>query len=409
MNVLISGHEICGLIHDLAEELKREGHTVTTVAMPHRFFPYTYDFDQYDFPVSFMSRRFGLEWFWRLAFRVLWELKKDWHKALETRLRVRLARTADLYIRVWANIPFDHQVLAALDGTSTKVVSFLMGSDVRDFQVFVKQYGIDRWQFPAECHTPSLDERLRSLRVHERFADVLLSVPDQMGLALRPYSHLQVPLVLSRFNFNIPGREVPLVVHAPSAPYVKGTDLIEETLARLSAAGIAFEFLSLREMSHEELLRVLADADVLVDELVMHGPGWLSFEAMASGCAVATRYLGSSPACFRPPLIAIDEHNIAESLRHLLTNRDLRLQLAVDGRRYIEMNNGIDHIVEDLLLRATSDSEPDPDYVPTYLRDEYVPASPEEIAVINDATVLVSGEVWYSNVASGHSHDGLVF
>jgi len=80
LKVVISGHEICGLIHDLEVELKRRGHEVTTVAMTHRYFPYSYDYDQHSFPISFFARKYGGEAVWRRAFQVLWEVNRDWHK-----------------------------------------------------------------------------------------------------------------------------------------------------------------------------------------------------------------------------------------------------------------------------------------------------------------------------------------
>lgn len=409
MRIVVSGHEICGLIHDLAEELSRRGHTVVTVAMAHRFFPYTYDYDQYAFLVSYLTRRFGARTVWQRLFQILWELSRRSHKAVEIMLRRRLVSRAQLYIRVWGKIPFDREVLATLDRNRIRVATLLMGSDVRDYDVFRHEYGMTRWQVPPEYHEVRLREKLEVLRTHERYADAIFSVPDQMGLALRPYHHLQVPLQLDRFRYNVPGRAVPVVVHAPSVPHMKGSDVILDALETLSAEGVKFELLTVKDMPQPELLRVLADADVLVDELVLHGPGWLSFEAMASGCAVATHYLDDSPVCFRPPVWNIDESNISDRLRILLTDRQLRVRLAEEGRRYVEQNNRIEEVVDTLLEKVYSAGDAAPDYLPTYLTRHYVPRADEEAETINSANALVEGEPWYRAHVAGHSHDGLVF
>ncbi len=400
MKIVISGHEICGLIHDLAEELGRRGHAVTTIALPHRFFPYSYDYDQYDLPVSLLGKRYGGQEVWRTAFKVLWELNSRWHKSIETRLRLSLLQDTDLYLRVWGLMPFDREVLVA---------SLLMGSDVRDYQVFAQQYGVRSMELPPEYESLLLAHKLSALRTHERYAHAIFSVPDQMGLALRPYHHLQVPLKLSEFQFNVPAREVPKVVHAPSAPLVKGTDKIEAALNQLRQEGCEFEFVSLRDCNHSQVLSVLSDADLVVDELVAHGPGWLSFEAMASGCAVATRYLQDSPAIFRPPVVAIDENNIVDELRRLLTDRALRVRLANEGRRYVEENNSIDHVVTTLLDKVERGNGVRADYMPTFLRDEYIPKNDDEVRTINEANALVSQEAWYRSDIAGHSRNGLVF
>ncbi|MFN2601751.1 MAG: glycosyltransferase [Gemmatimonadaceae bacterium] len=409
MKIVISGHEICGLIHDLAEELRLRGNSVTTIALAHPFFPYSYDYDQYDLPVSFLSKRYGDREVWRAAFKVLWELNSGLHKSIETRLRLSLLRDTDLYIRVWGLIPFDRKVLSVIEKRGTRVASLLMGSDVRDYQVFAQQYGVTSMELPPQHESQSLAQKLDALRTHERYADAIFSVPDQMGLALRPYHHLQVPLKLSEFQFKVPGREVPKVVHAPSAPLVKGTDRIEAALNRLREEGSEFEFVSLRNSTHSDVLSALSDADLLVDELITHGPGWLSFEAMASGCAVATRYLRESPAIFRPPVVAIDENNLVEELRRLLNDRALRVRLANEGRRYVEENNSVDHVVTTLLDKVELGNAGPVDYVPTFLRDQYIPTNEDEVRTLNEANAFVSEEAWYRSNIAGHMRNGLVF
>ncbi|MEJ7760621.1 MAG: glycosyltransferase [Gemmatimonadaceae bacterium] len=409
LRVVISGHEICGLIHDLTEEFRRRGHSVTSVAMPHQFFSYSYDYDQYTFPTSFLSRWLGFNCVWRRIIQAVWETSQGLHNSIEAWLRQRLVRNADLYVRVWGDIPFDQEVFRTIEDSGTRVATMLMGSDVRDYDVFRQQYGIERWLFPPEYHSVPLAKKLQVLRTHERYADAIFSAPDQMGLALRPYHHLQIPLRLEEIEFRVPGRTVPKVVHIPSMPHVKGTDVIEDALERLRTQGIEFDLVSLRDVPHAEVLEVLADADVLVDELIGHGPGWLSFEAMGSGCAVATRYLEDSPACFRPPVWGIDEHSIVPRLHTLLTDRRLRVQLAEDGRRYVEANNGIEHVVDQLLEKLHAGRDAAPDYVPTYLTADYVPRDEAEAAVINAASTCVAGETWYRENVAGKSHDGLVF
>lgn len=406
---MISGHEICGVIGDLADEFERRGHEVVTIAMGHRLFPRRYHYDQHDFPVSALSRLFGMKRLWRRIFQVLWEIDPRLHHAIEKKLRIRVVRGVSLYIRVWGKIPVDREVLVAVKGAGAGVATLLMGSDVRDYNVFRDQYGVTRWEFSQEYLSVPLVEKVQTLRIHERYADAIFSVPDQMGLALRPYHHLQVPLCLDKLVYAVPARAVPVVVHAPSVPHIKGTDVIEAALATLRQEGVAFELVSVRDAAHKELLRILTDADVLVDELIGHGPGWLSFEAMGSGCAVATRYLDSSPACFRPPVWSINEHNIVDRLRTLLTDRDLRIRLAEEGRRYVEKNNRIEHVVDGILERVEAGAMAMHDYVPTYLTTSYVPGSDAEAAAINAANTSVSHEAWYKSSVAGKRHDGLSF
>jgi glycosyltransferase involved in cell wall biosynthesis len=409
MRVVIRGHEICGVVGDLAAEFSRRGDEVLSIALPHRFFPSRFDYDPYTLIPQTLTRVLKWPRAADVANKALWETSSRGYGAVELAIEQRLLRKADLVINVWAGLPREEPLFAALRRQGTRIASFLMGSDVRDYDVFARQYDVAAWTFPAEYFRVPLAEKLATLRRHERYADALFSVPDQMGLAVRPYHHLQVPLVLSRLRHVVPGRTRPRVLHAPSVPHVKGTDIIERTLERLHNEGVDFEFVSVRDLPHEEVLRRLTESDVLVDELVGHGPGWLSFEAMASGCAVATRYLTDSPPCFRPPVVPIDRHNIYDRLRTLLTDRDLRVRLAEEGRRYVETNNSIERVVDRLFVRTMDSETETPDYVPQYLTTALVPASDEEARTINAANALVADQPWYRTHVAGRSHHGLVF
>lgn len=363
MRVVIGGHETCGIVRDLAEEFRRRGHNVVTMAAANRFYKETYDYPLEVLPHelcrALRSRLLGS------AISRLWrKLMPESHRRAELACKRQVLRGADMYVNVWADISGIGELFEYLRGQSTRIASLMMGSDVRDYDLFKSQYGVTCWQFPKEYYSRSTAEKRQLIRIHERHADAIFSVPDQMGLAERPYHHLQVPLHLHRLHYRVPCREIPRVLHAPSVPHVKGTDVIEQAMATLREQGVAFEFLSVRNMAHADLIAVLSDVDVVVDELVCHGPGWLSFEAMGSGCAVATRYLDESPSCFRPPVWNINEHTIVERLRILLTDQELRVRLAEAGRRYVESNNRIDSVVEQLIEKTNLGTTATHDYVP---------------------------------------------
>jgi hypothetical protein len=95
---------------------------------------------------------------------------------------------------------------------------------------------------------------------------------------------------------------------------------------------------------------------------VFHGPGVLGCEAMASGCAVATRFLESSAEDFRPPVWNIDADTIKPKLRQLFADADLRQRLITDGRAYIETHNDSVLVVRNM-IENLSYPQP-PDYTP---------------------------------------------
>jgi len=172
---------------------------------------------------------------------------------------------------------------------------------------------------------------------------LLISQPNQSGLAVRPYMHFFVPVNLSKYEGAIPGREVPVVVHAPSNSKVKGTDAILAALEQLRLDGVHFELRLLQDISNEQVLSVLNYADVVVDQLHFPMHGGLGVEAMASGCALATcNREDYEPFPPQRPIWHIEPGNVYEQLKPLLTDRALRVRLAHGGRKYVERYH--DHV-----------------------------------------------------------------
>ena len=73
----------------------------------------------------------------------------------------------------------------------------------------------------------SLDDKLRFLRMAERYSDLTFGAPNGFQLALKPYHQIFVPIDLSLYAENCYQREFdPVVLHAPSHDDVKGTKSI---------------------------------------------------------------------------------------------------------------------------------------------------------------------------------------
>jgi glycosyltransferase involved in cell wall biosynthesis len=208
----------------------------------------------------------------------------------------------------------------------------------------------------------NVDKKKSYVNIAETYSDLIYSVPDQAGLQTIPYYHLQIPIDLNRFIFKNNERKVPNVLHLPSEPWKKGTDIIENTINELIEEGVKINFFNFRDIPNENIPAILQDMDVLVDEIVLHGPGVLSLEAMASGCAVATRYLISSPDSFRPPIWNIDATNIKNKLKLLFEDFELRQKLIIEGRRYVEENNNSRAVAKNILDNLIKPGLPD--YVP---------------------------------------------
>ncbi len=257
-----------------------------------------------------------------------------------------------------------------------RIVSYFVGPDARHCAAYDQQLAQLGGPFtPLGAIVPSwavdpIARPLRNVRRAECYADVIFSQPNQAGLALRPYAHIDAPVDLARFRAEVPGREVPRVVHAPSVRAIKGSDAIEASLARLRAAGVRFELQVLTDVPNAAVLDAFREADVVIDQLHLPMHGRLGVEAMASGCALASadrRDLEPVPA--ERPVWALDAERLDGQLRALLTDRALRVRLAREGVAYAQRH---DHVA---VARRIADCVTRPDapleHTPTFFARQF--------------------------------------
>lgn len=357
-----------------AEELRRRGHEVTTcVNDKHRFFAdHHYDIVSNYWADYLLGKKTDKAFGTPYGFLNKAALKlRTATPVFDGLISRKIFDKHDVFIFIWAGdyLMRHGKDLQVLRQKGKKIVSILVGSDVRDAHAFQQAFHTDVSKWP-DHYKKSYSHYNRVLRHAELYSDLVFSLPDQSVTGIRPYHHFPIPLDLSRYRFHWSDREVPVVVHAPSAPALKGTDVVLETFEKLKAEGLAFETKFIQNMKNTELVQLLTESDILVDELVLNGPGILSIEAMLSGCAVATHYYEGSPESFRPPVCNVSRDNVYEVTKKLITDKDYRRQLAYAGRAYAEKNNDVALIVTDILNKLQENTEPE--YQPLFFRDEFV-------------------------------------
>jgi hypothetical protein len=183
-----------------------------------------------------------------------------------------------------------------------------------------------------------------------------------------------VPLDLSQYKFNVPSRIRPLVLHAPSVPEAKGTDIVLNVIKELKEEGLEFEFRLIEKMPNKELRDLLTDSDIVVDELYSATVGGLSAEAMATGNAVLVRYM--SDYCKVPagcPAINVNKFTLKDNLRQIILDIDRRKNLADLGRPYVENANDHIKICKDLLSWLEQKDTINYDFHPAFHKNLQIP------------------------------------
>lgn len=131
-------------------------------------------------------------------------------------------------------------------------------------------------------------------------------------------------------------RARPVVLHAPSKRWTKGTDRLLPRLQELHDRRI-IELRLVEGLPHSEMRRLVQDCDIVVDQLVMGSYGTFSCEGMAAG-KVVVAYVSEGPhraAGVQPPIANATPGTLVKTIESLLDDRPAAVALAAEGARYV--------------------------------------------------------------------------
>ena len=189
----------------------------------------------------------------------------------------------------------------------------------------------------------------RILASAKRHADAeLVSTPDLLESA-PDARHLPVAADLAAYPFAPPRGEPKLVLHAPTNRLIKGTRHVEHAYDALRPHFLGVRFEVAERLPWRELVALLAQADVVVDQVFMGWYGMVAVEAMALGkpvlCYIRPDFEPRLRDC---PILRCHLEDLADRLAEALTSAD-RAGLGEQGRAYVEREHAAPVIAERLL------------------------------------------------------------
>jgi len=367
MKIVIGTIEITNNIKTIASELQKQGHQVISIAENNNnFYNNKYTYDPYDliFDYHFPKYKYSKNKILSIFKKTIRLIDKLSFRILKKITVTKIIKSNDLYISIWEGLLPNDSDLKIWKKYNKKIITLFVGSDVRDYNAYFKKYNISL-NLPKsflENEKLRLPRKLNKVKLHEKYSDAIFSMPDQSNLLTRSYYHKQLPVNIDSFIFKIKKREIPIIIHAPSNPILKGTKEILSMINKLKNEGVQFEFKLITNTPHDKIKEILTDADILIDQILLHGPGKLGIEAMASGCVVATKFLKESPQCFKPPVCNINIENMYNEVKLLIENYELRRQIATEAYNYVLKNNNVKKIVIEMLNKVTNDIHENYDY-----------------------------------------------
>jgi glycosyltransferase involved in cell wall biosynthesis len=229
-----------------------------------------------------------------------------------------------------------------------KLVFHYHGCDVRNRAHMLQAH---RWSTCVECEPFCIPERqrriLREGRAHAHAQ--LVSTPDLLE-SVPGARQVHVACWLPDYEPR-PFRESPrLVLHAPTNRLIKGTPHVEAAFERLRPRFPGVTFRTVEKLPWPQLRELLADCDLLVDQVFMGWYGMVAVEAMAlARPALAHIRPGFEPRAAGCPVVRVTVETLERELGSLLADAPRRRALGEAGRAWVESRHEAHVIARDLV------------------------------------------------------------
>jgi glycosyltransferase involved in cell wall biosynthesis len=159
------------------------------------------------------------------------------------------------------------------------------------------------------------------------------------------------------------------IVHAPNHRGFKGSEFIVEAVKQLKEEGLKINLILLEKLQNSEVKRILEEeADILVEQLIATGHGMNGMEGLASGLPVISNLEDADYILpFRRwsyfeecPIVSASPETIKNVLRKLISQPQLRRELGIAGRAYVEKYHGLDScqfVFEQIIAKLKGERE----------------------------------------------------
>ncbi len=267
------------------------------------------------------------------------------------RLQVMLHVSAkhDIVIVSFGGTLFNYRELKWYKFRKKKILYWFHGSDSRP-PVMNKGYE------PANESPAALDQlyqRSRTIR------DAIAKIEASATVIVCPVSHAHyfsrevIDTLYTGKPFEIPAELKSSqnnggrlrIVHAPSKKQMKGSEVIAQTVEELQDEGHPIDYIEITGASHEEVLRTLASADIVIDQLYSDIPvpsitkeaGFLGKPSIVGGYFEEVyrnvRFMGHFP-----PIAACTPDTFKACLLDLVTNSKKRRDMGAEMKKFFTLH-----------------------------------------------------------------------
>ena len=188
-----------------------------------------------------------------------------------------------------------------IKGKNKKIICMFLGNDIRSpkkMLEYADRHDVDvsaTYYYLTAKDRLSLDyERSKEMLAQsaDRYADLIYNAPvDQMSYLKTqslPFFYVYPEDGFIRNDTKYKNIGLVKIVHAPSSPITKGTQLVRAAIKKLKIENYRFQYIELINVSNAEVLNILKEAHIVLNEFYALVPGVFGIEAMANHCALLT-------------------------------------------------------------------------------------------------------------------------
>lgn len=234
-----------------------------------------------------------------------------------------------------------HFDLIFLKSLGKKMVVQHRGSDVR-------RYSVASTNNPYVVVKDTNEERIISnLRFISQYIDHAIVADHELLEHVSPYyKHVHVirqAVSLEQFTpqYPSPANPRPVLMHAPSKKFTKGSEFVQDAVEKLQKRGFSFEYRILENLQHAKALEAYQQADIIIDQFRAGAHGIVSLEAMAFGkpvvCYIRPDLVETYPEGF--PIVNASRETLYQQLRWLIKSPEHRERIGREGRHYVEQHH----------------------------------------------------------------------
>ncbi|MFA6618440.1 MAG: hypothetical protein WCT23_05170 [Candidatus Neomarinimicrobiota bacterium] len=250
--------------------------------------------------------------------------------------------------------PIIERSIEKYDLYSFDVVHFESGMDFYKDASFARE--LKRRGLKIICHYHGEDLRTRGvLKPLDELADLNLTNEVDLLEKHPDINYIFLPFDVEAFRKKYPRLnnrdELPLVTHAPTNRFYKGSnDIIPVCEALQAEKLIRFELIE--NKTHAQAMDMKRRSDIFIDQIGDRG-GWgygmNSVESLALGICTATE-MNESYCKFLPehPFININKENIRNKLLEILDKPDFREKKGIEGLRWVKKHHDINEVSKTL-------------------------------------------------------------